>query len=497
VAVVDLAHRRVTGLVPTAWYPTSVIATADRLLVVNGKGLGAGPNNGPGHPDPTSPAPTAENQYVGSMMTGSLSTIELPLTQKRLAAYTRQVEVNDGFARAGEKAPRSPKIDHVIYVVKENRTYDQEFGSLGKGNGDPSLNLFGQESAPNARALQRKFVTLDNFYADAEISAQGWDWTTQAGTNLYNESLWPANYSGRNAPYPSENADPAHAVNRNPADSYVWDRLADKNISFRNYGFYVNEQADHTFTATDPRLDANTDHSFRGFDMSCPSNHDTFTPLKPTCGTPRIDAWLDEFQGYEKSGKLPTMEFVRLPNDHTAGTKPGFPTPRAYVADNDLALGRMVDAVSHSKYWASTAIFVTEDDAQNGADHVDAHRTISQVISPYTQTGKVDSTFYSTASMLRSIENIVGIAPLTQFDAFATPMSASFDRRANALPYTAVRPQQAGNNLNAPNAPMAGEAARQPLSQEDRINEDTFNAEIWQSVHGAGSQPPAPRAGGH
>jgi YVTN family beta-propeller protein len=492
VAVVDLSRGRMAGLVPTAWYPTAVVATSDRLFVVNGKGLGAGPNSGPGHPDPTWPAPTAQDQYVGSMMTGSLSTVPLPLSNGQLQRYTAQVAVNDGFDQEHGVGPRSPTIDHVIYVVQENRTFDQEFGSLGKGNGDPQLNLFGDETAPNSRDLQRRFTTLDNFYADAEISAQGWDWTTQADSNLYNESLWPANYSGRRAPYPSESADPAHAANRDPADSYVWDRLADQGISFRNYGFYVDEQPDHTFTATDPRLDAHTDHAFRGYDLACPDNPDTFVPLKSTCGRPRISEWLTEFGTYEASGTLPTVEFVRLPNDHTAGTKPGSPTPRAYVADNDLALGRLVDAVSHSTFWDSTAIFVTEDDAQNGPDHVDAHRTISQVISPYTQTGTVDSTFYSTASMLRSIENIVGIAPLTQFDAFATPMSASFAPQPDVRAYTAVHPQQAGNFLNGQGAPMAAQAAAQPLAQEDEIDEQTFNQEIWQSVRGANSPMPAP-----
>jgi hypothetical protein len=187
------------------------------------------------------------------------------------------------------------------------------------------------------------------------------------------------------------------------------------------------------------------------------------------------------------------VQFLRLPNDHTSGTKPGMPTPRAYVADNDLALGRVVDAVSHSKYWKNTAIFVTEDDAQNGPDHVDAHRTISQVISPYTQHGKVDSAFYSTASMLRTIENIVGVPPLSQFDTFATPMVASFGTDANLDPFTALVPQEAGNDTNGVNAPLASVSEQQQLDKEDQINERTFNEAIWKSVKGADSTMPAPR----
>jgi YVTN family beta-propeller protein len=492
VDVVDLAGGRVTGHIPTGWYPSAVVALPDRLLVTNAKGLGAGPNNGPGHPDPTSAARTPENQYVGSMIVGTLSTIPLPLKAGQLQQWSQQVAANDGFGRAHAGGRAEPAIKHVIYVVQENRTFDQVFGSLGKGNGDPSLNLFGDESATNQRALQSRFVTLDNFYADAEVSAQGWNWSVAGNSNPYSEALWPANYSGRNAPYPAENSDPAIAPNRDPANAYVWNRLAGAGVSFRNYGFYVNADATGQMVGTDATLNANTDHAFRGYDLNCPNNPDTFTPRSTTCGTPRFTAWKNEFDQYVKNGNLPTVEFVRLPNDHTAATRAGMPTPRAYVADNDLALGRLVDAVSHSPYWKDTAIFVTEDDAQNGPDHVDAHRTISQVISPYTQTGKVDSTFYSTTSMLRTIENIVGISPLTQFDAYATPMTGAFVGNRNEAPYAAVRPAQAGNATNGQNAPMAAVSAAQKLDKEDQINEQQFNEAIWKSVRGADSTMPAP-----
>lgn len=501
VDVIDLTSGRLTGAIPTGWYPSAVVATAGRLYVTNAKGLGAGPNNGPGYPDPTSTAPTSPNQYVGSMIVGTLSSIDLPVGEAQRAAWTRQVAVNNGYLAAGRRQDGSfvkgrdagGPIKHVIYVVKENRTYDQEFGSLGKGNGDPKLNLFGEESAPNSRALQRRFVTLDNFYANAEVSAQGWNWVVAANSNSYSEALWPANYSGRNAPYPSENGDPAIAPNADPANAYIWDRLANAGISFRNYGFYVSPTAGGQFVAADPKLNANTDHNFRGFDMACPSNPDTFQPRRPDCGTPRITEWLREFAAFQKSGTLPTVELLRLPNDHTAGTKPGMPTPRAYVADNDLALGRLVDAVSHSRFWKSTAILVTEDDAQNGPDHVDAHRTISQVISPYTQHGKVDSTFYSTASMLRTIEDLVGIRPLTQFDRYATPMAAAFSGSANTEPYQVVRPAAAGNATNGVDAPMAAQSGAQRLDREDEVNMELFNEAIWKSVKGADSTMPPPR----
>jgi YVTN family beta-propeller protein len=485
----------VAGSIPTAWYPSSVAIAGNKLFVANGKGLGAGPNNGPGHPDPTSPAPTSADQYVGSMIVGTLSTVSLPLSSSQLAHDTDQVRANDGFGGANQEAKSKQPIQHVIYIVKENRTYDQELGSLGRGNGDPNLNLFGEESATNSRALQRRFATLDNFYADSEVSAQGWNWAVASNSNPYSEALWPADYSGRNAPYPSESNDPAIAPNRNPADAYIWNRLADAHLSFRNYGFYTNANAAGQNNADDPMLNANTDHNYRGFDLTCPSNPDTFKALSPNCGTPRSTEWQNEFNQYAKNNNLPAVELVRMPNDHNAGTTPGMPTPRAYTADDDLQLGRLVDAVSHSPYWKSTAIFVTEDDAQNGPDHVDAHRTISQVISPYTQTGRVDSSLYSTVSMLRTMEDILGVKPLTQFDAFAMPMTASFTDNANDTTYTAVKPSEAGNFLNGPNAPMAAQSAAQGLQKEDQINMQVFNEAIWKSVKGVNSTMPAPRYG--
>ncbi|MFJ3304358.1 beta-propeller fold lactonase family protein [Streptomyces sp. NPDC086549] len=503
IAVIDLRSGRTAGLIPTAWYPTAVVAHDDKLYVTNAKGLGAGPNNGPGYPNPTSTTPTSPDQYSGSMMKGTLSTVPLDGGAEQLRWWTRTVVANNGFGegnspravgavvprRVGEKTP----IKHVIYVVKENRTYDQEFGSLEQGNGDASLNLFGDESAPNARALQRQFVTLDNFYADAEVSAQGWNWTVAANSNPYSEQGWPANYSGRNHTYPSENGDPAIAPNKDPEHAYIWQRLDDKGVAFRNYGFYVSADANGKAVAEDPVLNAGTDHDFGPYNLSCPDSAGTFPARAASCGSPRIEEWKKEFAQYEESGQLPAFEMVRLPNDHTSGTKAGMPTPKAYVADNDWALGLLVDAVSHSKFWKSTAIFVTEDDAQNGPDHVDAHRTISQVISPYTRTGRVDSTFYSTASMVRTIELLLGLSPMTQFDAYATPMVNSFTAKPDATPYDAVRPTTDLAAVNTVDSPMAGVSAKQDLTKEDQIDERTFNEAIWKSVRGARSRMPEPR----
>lgn len=494
VAVIDTARSQIRGLVPTAWYPTSVVATGSRMYVSNGKGLGAGPNDGPGYPNPTGGAQSPA-EYDASMQLGTLSTIGLPLSQGTLATDTAQVVANDGFNASHANAAVAQPIKHVIYVVRENRTFDQEFGSLGKGNGDAALNLFGDSTATNSRNLERSFVTLDNFYADAEVSAQGWNWDVAANSNPYSESEYNANYSGRNGPYPSESNDPAIAPNVNPADAYIWDRLQDSGVSFRNYGFYVGRNSSGQYVAGDPVLNNNTDHAYVGFDLNCPDSSGTFAAMGSECGPqPRINVWQQEFNQYVAGNNLPAVEFVRLPNDHTNGTSPGKPTPKEYVADNDYALGQLVDSVSHSKYWSSTAIFVTEDDAQNGPDHVDAHRTTSMLISPYTQTGRVDSSFYSTVSMLRTIEDIVGIHPLTQFDAFATPMSASFTDRPDFATYSAVKPADAGGTLNTASAPLAAQSMQSP-TVADELNSAVLNQAIWKSVKGGGSTMPAPQNG--
>ena len=501
VAVLDLARpdaNPVVGMVPTGWYPTSVHVAGGALWVTNGKGLGAGPNDGPGRPNPTQPGRPAEDQYAGSMIRGTLSVVPLP-DAARLAAYSRQVVANNGFdertkvrlpAGAPSAVPRrvgdpSP-IEHVIYVVKENRTYDQIFGSLGRGNGDPSLNLFGDDAAPNTRALARQFTTFDNFYADAEVSANGWNWVTAANSNPFAEQQWPSNYSGRGGIYSSESGDPALSPAATPADGHVWNSLAEAGVPFRNYGFYTDfTSRPPDVRGVDPVIDATTNRDFPGYDLSCPDSSGTFAPLKDDCGPGRIDTWLADFRADEADGEMPAMQFVRLPNDHTAGTRPGFPTPAAYVADNDYALGRLVDAVSHSEFWDSTAIFVTEDDAQNGPDHVDAHRTLALAISPYTQTGTVDSTFYDSTSMLRTMELILGVPPLTQFDTYATPMVAAATRDPNTSAFALRRPRQDFTAVNPPTAPMAAESSAQDLSREDLADEQVMNRSIWKSVRGA------------
>ena len=535
VAVIALGAKqgddKVQGLIPTAWYPTALVLSnnGQELDVLNAKGLGAGPNpNGPNPYGPNTYGPP--DQYVGSMIVGTLSQIAVP-NATQLETYTNKVVANNGF-NEGDKIrvsgtpqttviplhPGDPTpIKHVIYVIKENRTFDQELGSLGQGNGDPSLNLFGNESAPNARALAKQFVTLDNFYSDAEVSADGWNWATGALANSYVQHAWPQNYGGQNRPYDFEGGNLATSPGTDPTDAFIWNKLSDAGISYRNYGFRVfGGQYDASGKlvgatvagnpSTEPRLLANTDLNYAGYDLTKPDSfaHMFDNVINTATGKPygtqptRIAEWLKEFNQYETNGNLPTVEFVRLPNDHTNTDTPGSPTPRAYVADNDYALGQLVQAVSQSKDWGSTAIFVIEDDAQEGPDHVDAHRTVAQVISPYTQTGKVDSTFYSQVSVLRTIEQIVGLAPMTQFDAAATPMLNSFTDTPNMKTYTAIVPTQNVQETNpvpGPHFSMYASLADSATAVDQ--NESLENLGLWASVHGYHSQMPAPQSNLH
>ena len=461
VAFIDIRSGHFNGMVPTEWYPTTLAWTGTQLFVTNAKGLGAGPNDLSGRPDPYHPNNLVAGEYAGSMMKGTLTRFDVPTGM--LQEHTKDVRTNDRFPggdpmpgaagpdtgvvpqKPGEQSP----IKHVIYIVREDRSYDQELGSLGTGNGDAALDLFADRSAPNTRHLARTFDNFDNFYTDGEVGAQGANWTVAANSNSYTEQLWPASYSHRNGPALWDTSDPATTPNRDPAQAYIWDQLADHQLPFRNYGVSVTTQPDGTSKATDPVLDANTDHNYRGFDLNCPDSPESFPPVaSANCGSPRFAEWKKEFDNYVAGDNLPAAELIELPSDHDAGPKAGSPTPEAYIADNDWALGQLVDAVSHSKYWASTAIFVTEDDAQDGPDHVDAHRTVAEVISPYSHTGKVDSTFYSTVSMLRTMELILGLQPLTQFDANAAPMLAAFTSKPDLTPYRAVKPLQSMQELN-------------------------------------------------
>jgi YVTN family beta-propeller protein len=482
IAVVQLATGggtdHVAGLVPTAWYPSAVALdpSGSTLFVTNMKALGLGPAL-----DPTF--------YWPTNMHGSLSTVDVP-DATTLAAYTAKVRANNLFdtpptVPPGSVIPTGPgdtsPITHVIYVMKENRTYDQVLGDLGKGNGDPSLAIYGQNVTPNQHELSNRFVTFDNFYADAEVSADGWSWVNAANANTYVQKNWPLDYNGYGRPIWDfggfDNDETAGVPGEDPFHGYIWDDLARNGVSFRNFGFFMDNPV--VIPASMPNLVGHTDLKYPGWDLFLTDQT-------------RMDRWLQVFQGYEQQGSMPTVQFVYLPSDHTYATTQHARKPSAYVADNDQAFGELVDAVSHSAFWPSTAIFAVEDDAQDGPDHVDAHRSTAYVISPYTQTGQVDSTFYSGVSVLRTMELIVGVPPMSQFDAAATPMTAAFSSTPNLRPFSVLPPGVSLTATNGASAPLTKASAGIDFSEPDEIPMALMNKILWKAAKGKDSVMPEP-----
>jgi DNA-binding beta-propeller fold protein YncE len=500
VAVFDVSvpgHSRSLGFIPTGWYPTSVRLTPDgrRLLVASGKGLSSKANRYGPRPgiDGTNGAP----EYIGGLFQGAVAIINLPSPERfeeRMRDYTERclrsrpaqtspaVEAKrsgSGFPIPAQRNGSSP-IQHCIYIIKENRTYDQVLGDLEKGNADPSLCLFPEEVTPNHHKLAREFVLLDNFYVDGEVSADGHEWSMGAYASDYVEKMWPMSYGHNDTKkytYPSE----GRFKIAESAGGYLWDRAKEARVSYRTYGEFINNGAttnDPGFTLV-PALLGHFDPGFRSFDID-------YSDLA------RADRFISELHRFEKEGEMPRLQIVRLPNDHTAGTSVGKLTPQSYVAENDLALGRVVEAVSRSRFWASTAIFVVEDDAQDGPDHVDAHRTIAYAISPYVRRGQVDSTLYSTVSMLRTIELILGLKPMTQFDAAAMPMVNAFQATAELRPYQAESSRVSLQERNTTSSWGSDLSAKMDFSREDAIDDRQLNEVIWRSIKGSNAPLPAP-----
>ncbi len=416
---------------------------------------------------------------------------ESGLLQGQLAQFARVRGIKDGKMSleqfldfqgsfSGDEPKASP-IKYCIYVVRENRTYDQVFGDVKAGNGDPNLCIFPEKVTPNAHRLAKQFVLLDNFYCDGEVSAEGHEWSMGAYCTDFVKRVWPLSYRGspkKAFTYPAEGT---HDDIARPAGGYLWDRCSEAKVSYRSYGEWV----DNGKTPKDPckprvkALEGHIDPMFRGYDLDYPDIR-------------RAERFLEELKRFEKDGDMPKLQIVRMGNDHTYGTKPGKPTPTAMVAENDFALGVLVEGISKSKFWKETAIFVVEDDAQNGSDHVDAHRTVALVISPYTQHGKVDSTMYSTASMLRTMELILGLRPMSQFDAAATPMYHAFQKEPKLDAYKHVVPDIDLKTVNLVSAWGAKLSDTFDFSKEDAADDLLFNEVIWRSVKGASSPMPPP-----
>jgi YVTN family beta-propeller protein len=488
VAVIDVSNAeesRVLGFIPTGWYPSSLAISPDgrKLYIGTAKGLDFAAN----YPPKTKylrpfPNPKQPYDYIGGVLTGSISVVDLP-DAPQLAAYTKQVYANvpvpatqfdSAFAKRIETNV-FPKIKHVVYIIRENRTYDQVLGDLEVGNGDPSIAIFGRNVTPNAHALAKQYVTLDNLYCNGEVSEDGHQWSDAAYATHFTERAWMSKYSKRGEPEHDER------LTASPA-GYIWDNCQRHGVSYRTYGEMSNFTSDPEHG---PVFRATT--SLKGHT----SNAWLKLKGRETRDTDRAKVFIDEMHQAESKNDWPQFMIMSLGEDHTEGLLLGKFTPVAHVASNDQAVAQIVEAVSKSKFWSETAIFIIEDDAQNGPDHVDAHRTVGLVISPYVKRGVVDSTLYSTASFLKTMELILGLPPMTQFDTLATPMYNTFTETALLASYT---PRQAEVDLSARNlvdGPGPVASRKLDFSEYDRADPDALNEILWAALR-PNQKMPAP-----
>jgi YVTN family beta-propeller protein len=487
----------ILGMIPTAWYPGSVLmdSTGSTLYVANVKGIGSRNQK------------TNRNGFNSHDHEGTISIIQVP-GKKALAGMTQIVHQNNSYVQmlanrklrtngVKEKVPvpvspnQTSVFKHVVYIIKENRTYDQVLGDMPQANGDTSLVEFGKYISPNHHSLASSFVLMDNFNCSGVLSADGHQWTDEAYVTDYLEKSF-GDFT-RSYPYDGDDA-LAYA-----SSGFIWDNVLAHGLTFRDYGEFVKtivEPKGARFSAIYKDLQSGSNKisirakaNLEQLDPYICPDYAGFTTTVPDAS--RVAAFLKEFKGYEKNNDLPNFIIMELPNDHTSGTRPGWPTPQAAVADNDLALGRIVDAISHSKFWKETCIFVTEDDPQAGLDHVDGHRTVGFVISPYTKRRKVLSTYYSQINMVRTIENILGLPPMNQLDLTAEPMLDCFTNKPDYTPYNFVknnipldRLNPSLDNLLGAQLYWAKKSLEQDLDDADRIDDDVFNRIIWHAVKG-------------
>lgn len=492
--VTDPGRSFSKGFIPTGWYPTAVKAVGKKIFVANGKGFSSFPN--PNGPDPISVAQAvayqkgdskaqSKIQYIARLMKGTLSVIDQP-DEDRLKKYSTQTYQNTPYTKereqlaegeAGNPIPQkvgapSP-IKYVFYIIKENRTYDQMLGDLDKGNGDPALCLFPEKITPNQHALAKEFVLLDNFYVAAEVSADGHNWSVAAYANDFVEKTWIQSYGGRGGQYVYE----GQATIAWPKGGFIWDYCQRAGISYRTYGEFADD-----YKANYATLEGHF----------CPYYTSWDTKVRDTT---RFSQWRREFDSLVTTGSLPRFNSLRLINDHTEGLRKGSPSPFAQVADNDLAVGLFVEHLSKSPVWKESAVFILEDDAQNGADHVDAHRSIAFVASPYCKRGFADHTLYTTNSMLRTMELILGLPPMSQHDAAATPMWRCFSPKADLSPFLHRTPQVNLDDRNAVNSELSKQFDYFDFAKEDKVPDLEFNRLLWKAIKGEQSEMPAPRRG--
>jgi DNA-binding beta-propeller fold protein YncE len=483
VAGVAAAHgtNHLMGRIPVDWYPTAVYAARDTLMVLSGKGHGTAPN--PDGPDPHHPAPRGSRAYTLGQTSGSLMTLTLARADSAaLAPLSSRVARAQGWDASSHTGSSTmyPPFEHVIYVIKENRTYDQVLGDLPIGDGDTSLVFFPEKISPNHHALAERFGDFDRFFTNAEVSADGHNWSTAAYATDYLEKTVASQYSGRGRSYDYEGTNRGYDRSdihdddvSEPARGYLWDLAERAHITLRNYGeFVVRDTANGhaVYVGDKPFLATHTNPDYPGFDLNLMDQA-------------RIDVWLKEFAGYVKSGDMPQLEIVRLPDDHTAGTRAGSRTPRAFMADNDLALGRMIEALSRSPFWKNTVVFVVEDDAQNGPDHVDSHRAPAFVISAYNRGGVVHR-WTNTTDVIATMSEILHTGSLSQFDFYGRPLRDIWTSKPDLRPYVAIVPSVDLNEKNTKASVGAAASARLDLSEEDRADENSFNRILWKAIKG-------------
>ncbi len=486
VAVIDISDRdesRVLGFIPTGWYPSTVAVSPDdrQLFIGVGKGLSSRPNWPAKLNDgSTQPDGSGHRDYIGNVLSGGLTIVNLP-DAPLLAKYSAQVVANvpHGFTQVGYNADAKlafQQIKHVVYIIRENRTYDQVFGDIKSGNGDPNLVLFGEKVTPNAHNLAEKTVLLDNLFVNGEVSEDGHQWCNAAYATDFTEKAWENSYSGKGEP------DADSRLTESPG-GYLWDNCARHGLSYMSY----EEFAEFTATPNSPPI-------FHGQGTLAGHSSPAFCAVGVFDNgrdVGRAGVFINDLHAAEKTGNWPNFMVMHLGEDHTRGLDPGVYSPSSNVADNDQALGKVVDAVSHSTFWNSTAIFVIEDDAQDGPDHVDCHRTVGLVISPFVKHNFVDHTHYTTTSMIKTMEMILKLPPMTQYDKYATPMTNCFTSKAVMDAFDNIDPKVSLIAKNPTTGPGATASAKLDFSDFDRADPQALNHILWDAIR-PGTPMPAP-----
>ena len=467
------------GRIPVEWYPTAVLVHAGSLAVLNGKGRGAGPN--PTRSQPGRKEPKDQRDYTLGQTSGSLSLLPTP-ADVELVGLSQRVAVVNGWDHPRVE-PSYPPFKHVVYIIRENRTYDQVFGDLAGADGDTSLTYFPRAVTPNAHALAERFGIFDRFLVNAEVSGDGHNWSTAAYAADYVEKTIPSTYSGRGRSYDYEGSNRDVVADddvNEPANGYLWDLAQRAGVSLKNYGEFTLRAQDGHWIASKPWLSAHTAPGYPGWDLAI---RDTL----------RAGLWIREFNAQVAGDSLPALTLLRLPNDHTAGARAGSPTPRAYMADNDLALGRVIEALSRSPYWKNTVVFVLEDDAQDGPDHVDSHRSLLLMISAYNKRG-VWHQFANTSDVIATIDRILRLSTLSKFDHFGRPIDGVFSATPDTSAYAALVPSVPLDEINSDSTHVARLSRRLDLRREDQADMALFNRILWMTIKGRGRAYPG-RAG--